>query len=335
MELPMNLSKFGSRNALIALAVIILLFCALAWYWSREPAIFDVQAQAESYAEKESLTVVTGVVTTATLIEVANTLLEKPGGYLSNDVTPPSVFLDNMPNWEFGVLVQVRDLARVLRNNISRSQSQSTADPDLEIAEPQFNYNSESWLVPRTEGEYREGIKAMQSYLQRLSDPGERQAQFYARADNLSEWLKMVEVRLGSLSQRLSASVGQERINTDLAGEPDATQSTATPHNLMIKTAWNKIDDEFYEARGSCWALIHFMRAMEIDFASVLAKKNATISLRQIIRELEATQSQVWSPVILNGSGFGFVANHSLTLASYISRANAAVIDLRSLLAQG
>lgn len=331
----MNLSKFGSRNALIALAVIILLFCALAWYWSREPAIFDVQAQAESYAEKESLTVVTGVVTTATLIEVANTLLEKPGGYLSNDVTPPSVFLDNMPNWEFGVLVQVRDLARVLRNNISRSQSQSTADPDLEIAEPQFNYNSESWLVPRTEGEYREGIKAMQSYLQRLSDPGERQAQFYARADNLSEWLKMVEVRLGSLSQRLSASVGQERINTDLAGEPDATQSTATPHNLMIKTAWNKIDDEFYEARGSCWALIHFMRAMEIDFASVLAKKNATISLRQIIRELEATQSQVWSPVILNGSGFGFVANHSLTLASYISRANAAVIDLRSLLAQG
>jgi len=39
--------------------------------------------------------------------------------------------------------------------------------------------------------------------------------------------------------------------------------------------------------------------------------------------------------MILNGSGFGLVANHSLVMASYISRANAAVIDLRNLLEQG
>jgi hypothetical protein len=39
--------------------------------------------------------------------------------------------------------------------------------------------------------------------------------------------------------------------------------------------------------------------------------------------------------VVLNGSGFGLFANHSLVMASYISRANAAVIDLRSLLTQG
>ena len=49
----------------------------------------------------------------------------------------------------------------------------------------------------------------------------------------------------------------------------------------------------------------------------------------------EATQQTVWSPMILNGSGFGFFANHSLVLASYISRANAALIDLSNLLAQG
>jgi hypothetical protein len=39
--------------------------------------------------------------------------------------------------------------------------------------------------------------------------------------------------------------------------------------------------------------------------------------------------------VLLNGSGFGPLANHSLVMASYISRANAALIDLRALLAQG
>ena len=83
------------------------------------------------------------------------------------------------------------------------------------------------------------------------------------------------------------------------------------------------------------FALIHFLKAAEVDFADVLEKKNATVSLRQIIRELEATQQTVWSPVILNGSGFGIWANHSLVMASYLSRANAALIDLRELLAQG
>ncbi len=77
------------------------------------------------------------------------------------------------------------------------------------------------------------------------------------------------------------------------------------------------------------------MRAIEVDFADVLEKKNAEVSLRQIIRELEATQQTVWSPLVLNGNGFGLVANHSLVMANYISRANAAVIDLTNLLSQG
>ena len=81
--------------------------------------------------------------------------------------------------------------------------------------------------------------------------------------------------------------------------------------------------------------LLHFLRAVEADFSGVLEKKNALISLRQIIRELEATQDILWSPMILNGEGFGFVANHSLVMASYISRANAAVIELRMLLERG
>jgi len=59
------------------------------------------------------------------------------------------------------------------------------------------------------------------------------------------------------------------------------------------------------------------------------------VSLQQIIRELEPTQDTVWSPMILNGNGFGFLANHSLVMASYISRANAAITDLRALLDRG
>ena len=144
-----------------------------------------------------------------------------------------------------------------------------------------------------------------------------------------------VRQRLGSLSQRLSASVGQERLNTDLAGDAQAHQSTPADQVIEVKTAWTEIDDIFYEARGSAWALSQLLKAAEVDFKDILQKKNALVSLRQIIRELDATQDTVWNPVILNGGGFGFFANHSLVMANYISRANAAVIDLRKLLAQG
>ena len=66
-----------------------------------------------------------------------------------------------------------------------------------------------------------------------------------------------------------------------------------------------------------------------------MEKKNARVSLQQIIRELEPTQDTLWSPVILNGDGLGIVANHSLVMGSHISRANAAIIDLRRLLQEG
>ena len=144
-----------------------------------------------------------------------------------------------------------------------------------------------------------------------------------------------MEKRLGSYSQRLSASVGSARLNTDLAGEAKAKQSTYNGQQRVVKTSWWKLDNNFYEARGATWALLHFLKAAEIEFADVLEDKNALVSLQQIIRELEATQQTVYSPMILNGSGFGMLANHSLVMANYISRANAALIELSELLNQG
>ncbi len=305
----------------------------LGFIWNGEPSSFSVRDKVADQGDTSGRPV-TGLATSLTLIQVTETLLDKPGGFISNDMTLPGAWMDNIPNWEYGVLIQVRDISKAMREAFSRSQSQSTEDNDLALAESRFNFDHDSWVMPTSESEYREGIKFLKSYRNRLVDSDQHDAQFFARADNLRYWLRTVETRLGSLSQRLSASVGQRRLNTDLAGDSSATQSTRTPAEVIIKTPWTEIDDVFYEARGSSWALLHFLKAIEVDFADVLAKKNALVSLRQIIRELEATQEDVF-PVILNGGGFGMLANHSLVMASYISRANAAIIDLRELLAQG
>jgi hypothetical protein len=315
---PGNSSAGGPGKSVLAkillgLLLIYLVLCVLVgWYWSRAPGIMpSVPAAAQSEA-------VEGAATVATVESLMSTLLNKPGGYLSNDVMPPGLWLDNMPHWEFGVLVQIRDITRAMRRDMARSQSQSAEDEDLARAEPLFHFDNKSWIMPATESEYSDGLKALNAYAARLRTGD---ADFYARADNLGSWLGDVSTRLGSLSQGLSASVGQAPV-TD--GSRPREQ-----------TPWLEIDDVFYEARGSAWALVHLLRAVEVDFADIIAKKNAQASLQQIIRELEATQEPLWSPMVLNGGGFGLLANHSLVMANYLSRANAALIDLRRLMEQG
>ncbi|QEY59329.1 DUF2333 family protein [Pseudomonas sp. C27(2019)] len=332
-------SIWFSRSVLTVVSVYLLGTLIIGWYWSQEPDFFSVQEHTQETAEQSQQAIVTGYTTVVTLKKVASTLLDKPGGYLTNDVTPPGIWLDNMPSWEYGALVQVRDLSRALRKDFARSQSQSTEDADLAKAEPRFNFDNKSWVLPATEDEYRLAIKSLDRYLKRLSDPEVTNTQFYARADNLNNWLGDVATRLGSLSQRLSASVGKIRLNMDNDPESglsiDGTPATQSGEEEIVKTPWLQIDNVFYEARGQAWALSHFLRAIEIDFADVIAKKNATISVRQIIRELESAQEPLWSPMVLNGDGFGVLANHSLVMANYISRANAAIIELRQLLSQG
>ena len=189
---------------LALLVVYLLVAVVLGMYWSSEPDAFSVREHTRSVASSMGREPVTGFATTVTMIRIAETLLEKPGGYISNDIFPPGVWLDNMPSWEFGVLVQLRDLSRAMRRDIARSQSQSAEDPDLTIAEPQFNFDSGSWAIPSTEAEYRRGIAALKRYLNRLSSPEQSRAQFYARADNLANWLADLEPRIGSLSRTLA-----------------------------------------------------------------------------------------------------------------------------------
>lgn len=324
-----------SRLLGAGVGVLLLGWTVVGWWWDSEPAVKPVVNAAQKHAEQKGQQLVTGYVTTHTMILVARTLLDKRGGYLSNDVFPPGVVMDNMPAWEFGVLTQLRDSSRAFRIDFSRSQSQSIEDKDLAEAEPRFSFDNSSWMFPQSEDEYGQGIREFNAYLNRLADPNQPKAQFYARADNLAHWLESVETRLGSLSQRLSASVGKRQLNVDLAGDPAATQSTASPQDGDYKTPWVELDDVFYEARGYTWALLHLMQAMEHDFQDVLDDKNARVSVQQIIRELEPTQQTVWSPMILNGDGMGLLANHSLVMASFVSRANAAITDLRTLLASG
>ncbi|WP_334065581.1 DUF2333 family protein [Alteromonas genovensis] len=327
--------SINAKRIAIVAVLLVIIFWLIGWYWSLSPDTYDIKDRLKTSSTVENPTQIAGYTITTAMIDVSETLLDKPGGYLSNDVIPPGVLLDNMPAWEFGALEMIRDLALSMRKDFSRSQSQSMENPYLTKAHPKFNMDHKSWALPSSESSYADGIALLKQYREELASTRNSNSQFYTRADNLREWLKQVEKRLGSYSQRLSASVGSARLNTDLAGDRNARQSTPVANQSVVKTSWWELDDNFYEARGASWALLHFLKAVEIEFHDVLEDKNALVSMQQIIRELEATQQSVFSPMILNGSGFGMLANHSLVMANYISRANAALIEISELLNQG
>ncbi len=320
---------FGTLLGVIAIVMLV-----LGEWWSREPDQFSVQDEA---IERMNVThtdqMPIGYVYANTLAHIADVILFKPGGYLTNDVAPPGLLCDNIQNWEYGALVMLRDATTALRNHFARDQSQSAEDPDLAMAEPYFYYEHNSWALPSTEAEYVKGIEALHKYMARLQNPTStsKPAQFHSRADNLWQYTEVVIKRLGGLSTRLAASTDK------FAGATHGDPSSIVDMNMPTigQTPWMEIDNVFYEARGACWALLHILRAIKHDFADILLDKRAMNTLDNMIQALENALTTTLSPVVLNGDGFGMFANYSLAMANYIARANAAALDLRDVMNRG
>ncbi|NEV60829.1 DUF2333 family protein [Thiorhodococcus minor] len=323
------------KRALVAIASIaglyLLVVLALAYYWCHQPATFEIAEVLPEGAVQADGAPAPGSALVTAVVGIGETLLDKPGGFLHNDVVPPGAFLDNCPSWECGALMAVKDSVRSLRNDFSRSQSQSFEDDDVKRADLQFAIDPKSWLFPAAEDEYRQGIDALKRYREKLMASPQSGNLFHARADNLADYLNVIEKRLGHQGSRLSSSVADPVLTQALAPkQAEGEVGTEAP-----KTPWDEVDDVFYCTRGYSWALLHIMQAIQLDFRDTIEAKNAEALLSQIIRDLQGATRAMSSPIILNGDGYGVLANHSLTIASYVSRVNASVLDLKILLKDG
>tara|TARA_B100000700_G_scaffold96215_4_gene108290 strand:+ start:5040 stop:6425 length:1386 start_codon:yes stop_codon:yes gene_type:complete len=329
------MSLFGSRKArptrptdilerpeygwvwkpLLGLVVVYLVVTlALGAWWSLTPDGFDVQqASAEQRGRLASGSPKAvsldaspagrGAVIIATQMTLLDTLLDKPGGYLRNDMLPPGLWLDNMPAWELGVLKQARGEAHSL---VEKSAREAGA---LSEAQERLDGDSRDWLYPSTEHRI---AKARDAYAVVLGDLNQQRDALPAAGDVPAYWLSRVARRLDELTYRLSASVADPEAMREL--EVDVEQ-------LPGRTPWYRVDDIFFEARGQAWALEHLLAAMVADYGDVLAAADAEPLVERLQAELKQAQRTLWSPVVLNGTGFGIFANHSLMMAAYTQRA--------------
>jgi hypothetical protein len=198
----------------------------------------------------------------------------------------PGAVLDNMPNYQIGIVTALRRFAQEMTDQIGRARGSSQADPDLETARSRLNYDPTVWVVDfsvsvvgvttSSERQYRSAGDALLSYNRRLAAG---QAVFDRRADNLLITLDRIAKDLGSASAIIEREV----------------QSGS---GLLLDF---QADDIFYRTKGQLYAYALILRELGADFESVIRERNLASVWAEMLGNLErAAQLQPW--VVLNGA---------------------------------
>ena len=128
----------------------------------------------------------------------------------------PGSLLDNMPNYQMGIVSALSRFAVELGDQLARTRGSSQIDPDLNQASGLLKYPGTIWLVdPQTwfkptassELQYRRAMRALRDYNARLA---QGQAVFETRADNLQATLERIAADLGSSSAAIDRAVTED-----------------------------------------------------------------------------------------------------------------------------
>ncbi|QEM81480.2 DUF2333 family protein [Halomonas binhaiensis] len=289
---------------LAGLAILVIVVVAgLTIWWSLAPSRFDVNAATLERREAASADA-KGAMAVATLAEVVDTLLDKPGGYLRDDILPPGLLMDNMSSWEAGVLSQARLLGAAL------PKLDAQAGESVAQVNELLQGDDSQWFGTSTGKRLADASTQLDTYLAQFSTQG---GSVFDSA-GLKPWLESVRDELQRITLRLSASVEDiDSLKEMGISVADVPQDADVP--------WYHVDNDFHQARGEAWALILLLEAVYRDEQGVIAAAGLDNNWQRLLAELERTQRQLWSPVVLRGSGFGIFANYPLTMAHQLSRA--------------
>ena len=295
---------------IIALIIISLIIMAVN---SRKPDFIDLGKQEFK-------------IKGAAFIRTNQILIEEfAENWLPNDIYWPTVFLDNMPNFQIGELEVVRYNVRVLRDSLSRMRTTDKLDPWAEGAFTALSNDPYKWWFPAAEKKWKKAYDDLGLFYEGLATG---KSDFYPRADNLVELLKEYVSLMGGVNTRLINA--PKRKETVIAVKNDKEKGAK---EVELNLPWHKIDDNFYYAQGVAYALYESFKAIRIDFSAVLRDKNSTILVDKIIEGLEKCQ---FEPLfVFNGSTGSIFANHSLNLSGMFNDARQKIDSLTFSLKDG
>jgi hypothetical protein len=228
----------------------------------------------------------------------------------------PASLLDNMPNFQQGIVAALSRFALELTDQIARTRGSSQVDPDLDRASGLLKYPGTVWIfdlrtsfapTASSESQYRRAMQALRAYNERLAAG---QAVFEARADNL----------LGTLD-RIAADIG--------------SSSAALSRHLDEESGWFPdfgADDLFYANKGRLYAYYLLLREMEIDFAKVIQEKDLGPAWQQMLDSFRGAASlQPW--VIVNGAPDSqLMPSHLASQGFFLLRARTQMKEISNIL---
>lgn len=281
----------------MALLVLVLLGYGVSGYlMNRKPAMPVVNSGESALP---------GFHTVGMLQQMMAAQLNGFGGWLPNDLPgSPGWFLDNLPNFQMGLLQVTRHGTRVLRDNLTRQRTSDAVHKQTDLAYTAFANDPYKWAFPSAEGRFGKGGEALLAFQADLGAGGN----FYPRADNLVQLLEPLVSELGAVTTLLLNSRGPE-------------------------VSWLKVDNNFYYAQGVGYAMLGLMQATRVDFAQVLQDKNAVEITDTIIESLLESQFDPW--LVTNGGKSGILANHSNNLKVYLDDARQKMNSLITILTRG
>ena len=237
--------------------------------------------------------------------------------WVANDpfFLPPAA-LDNMPNFQQGLISALARFAFELTDQIGRTRGTSQTDKDLQEASGQLQYAGNVWvfdistsLAPTTtsEARYRKAARSLQSYNQRLADG---KAVFEKRADNLLATLDRFALDMGASSANLDRHI------TEHAGDPIDTRA----------------DDVFYGIKGQSYAYYLIIRELGLDFAHVLSERELTNAWAKMLESLRIT-AELSPMVVINGSPDSqLLPSHLAAQGFYLLRARTKLREITNIL---
>lgn len=303
--------RFSRRGGKVMVVVLILGF--IVNYGVVNPLIHQIDANPEFRAAFVPENGSVAVATAAALMDRELNL----NGWTPNDPwIAPSGLLDNLPNFQIGVVNAVGRFSFEMLDQMGRRSGSSSSDPDLERASGFLQFPPDIWLwepsrsllptVP-SENQYRQGLAALERYNARLS-LGE--AVYERRADTLAAALARISDDLGSQTSQID-------------------RATNTGWWMFSQTA----DDAFYRNKGMLYGYDVILAALGEDFAQVIQERNLGPIWAQTLSSLRQG-SQLRPAVVLNGQrDRSIFANHLALQGFFMKRAILQLEEVVSVLA--
>ncbi len=227
----------------------------------------------------------------------------------------PAITLDNMPNYQLGMVSAVSRFAIEMVDQLGRQRGSSAADPDLEKAAGFLRYDGRTWVMDgwrvtaSAEAQYARAIDALETYNNRL---GASSAVYDKRADNLIALLERITADLGSAS----AALDQRTLESD-AGYFDFGA-----------------DEVLYNVKGRLYAYYLILREIGLDFEGVIADKQLAEIYDRMLNNL-GRPAEMNPLIVSNGAQDGLIMpSHLSALGFYLLRARVQLREISDTLAK-